>query len=612
MVDGVVPFVSAVFTLATMVAVTARLDGQLALVALAISPPLFLLSRVYRPRMRRQSRRVKKLESSALAIVQETLGALRVVKAFGQEAHEKKRLLHRLSDGMAARVRLALLGGGFGLLIGLVTALGVAAVLLIGVRHVSAGFLTLGQLLMVLSYLGQLYEPLKTMSRKVAGMQSHLASAERVFGLLDERPDVPEQADARPLGRAAGAVAFRQVSFAYGPGRPVLRDASFEIQPGTRLGIVGASGAGKSTLVSLLTRFYDPVRGEILLDGVDLRHYRLEDLRRQFAVVPQDPVLFSTSISENIAYARPGATRDELIAAAQAANAHEFIVRLPQGYDTPVGERGSSSRPASASSSRWPVLFWDSPVLILDEPTSAVDAEAEAAILGAIRRLMRGRTVVLITHRGSLLEACTAVLALEKGRVATDTGRPLAGAPPPTVSPGAARRPNLKNHPAVHAWCQVHPLIEPLGITPLVVRRRKNMVYRLEGAGPAGSAVIAKRCPNAVAQIERTVYEDILPRLAIPSLCHYGSLEEPDSEYTWLFMEEASGATTRFPGRATRPTRCWLGRPPARGRGRGRRQGAAARCRPDPLPGLLAGESRIDATAPRQSRPVAGRRQLHP
>ena len=561
MVDGVVPLVSALFTLATMVAVTASLDGQLALVALAISPPLFLLSRVYRPRMRRQSRRVKKLESSAHAIVQETLGALRVVKAFGQEAHEKNRLLHRLRDGMAARLRLSLLGGGYGLLIGLVTALGVAAVLLIGVQHVSAGILTLGQLLMVLSYLGQLYEPLKTMSRKVAGMQSHLASAERVFGLLDERPDVPEQPDARPLGRAAGAVAFRQVSFAYGPGRPVLHHASFEIQPGTRLGIVGASGAGKSTLVSLLTRFYDPIQGEILLDGIDLRQYKLEDLRRQFAVVPQDPVLFSTSIAENIAYARPGASRDELIAAAQAANAHEFILRLPQGYDTPVGERGvqlSGGQRQRIALAR--AFLKDSPVLILDEPTSAVDAEAETAILGAIRRLVRGRTVILITHRGSLLEGCTAVLAIEKGHIVMDTGRPLAGAPPPPVSAGSARRPNLKNHPAVHAWCQLYPLTEPLGITPLVVRRRKNMVYRLEGAGHAGTAVIAKRCPNDVAQVERTVYEDILPRLAFPSLRHYGSLAEPEGEYSWLFMEEASGADySNFLAEQRAQSARWLG-----------------------------------------------------
>src|SRR5438445_667785 len=282
--------------------------------------------------MRRQSRRVKKLESSALAVVQETLGALRVVKAFGQEAHETGRFLHRSREGVAARIRLALLEGGYGLLIGLVTTLGVAAVLLVGVHHVRAGSLTLGELLMVLGYLGQLYEPLKTMSKKAAGLQGYLASAERAFALLDEAPEVPERPGARSVTRAAGAVTFRNVCFAYGPDRPVLYDISFELGPGTRLGVVGATGAGKTTLISLLTRFYDPTGGQILLDGVDLRDYDLDDLRRQFAVVLQEPVLFSVSIAENIAYAAPGASREGIVAAARAANAHEFIERLPQGY----------------------------------------------------------------------------------------------------------------------------------------------------------------------------------------------------------------------------------------------------------------------------------------
>jgi ATP-binding cassette subfamily B protein len=541
MVDGAVPFVSAAIMLAMMFAVIARLDRQLALVALAVSPPLFLLSRFYRPRMRRRSRSVKKLESSALAGVQETLGALRVVKAFGQEARERDRLLHRLSEGVTARIRLALLEGGYGLVIGLVTSLGLAAVLLIGVGHVRAGVLTLGQLLMVLSYLGQLYDPLKTMSRKVAGLQSYLASAERVFGLLDERPDVPERPDARPLGRAAGSVAFRGVSFSYGPARPVLHDVSFAVQPGTRLGIVGTSGAGKTTLISLLTRFYDPTDGEIALDGVDLRDYKLEDLRRQFAVVPQDPVLFSTSIAENIAYARPAASREEIIAAAQAANAHEFIVRLPQGYDTQAGERGvqlSGGQRQRIAIAR--AFLKDSPVLILDEPTSAVDAEAEAAILGAIRRLMRGRTVILISHRGSLLEGCTALLVLEHGRVVTDAAPPPAGASPSAAAAANGRRSNLRNHPAVHAWCELHPDLEPVGITPLRVGRLRK-AYRLEGAARAGAAVVAKRCRRASALIERTVYEEILPRLAIPSLHYYGFLDEPDTDFSWLFMEAAPG-----------------------------------------------------------------------
>ena len=541
MVEGVVPFLSALFTLVSMFVVIARLDGQLALVALAVSPPLAALTRLYRPRLRHQSRRVKNLESSALAIVQETLGALRVVKAFGREEGEKGRLLQRLDEGLRARVHLALLEGGYGLLIGCVMSLGLAAVLLIGVRHVSADLLTLGQLLMVLSYVGQLYDPLKTMSRKVAGLQSYLASAERVFGLLDEQPDVAERPHARPLDRAAGALEFRAVRFAYESRRPVLEQVSFGIAPGTRLGIVGASGAGKTTLISLLSRFYDPSAGQILLDGVDLRDYRLADLRRQFAVVPQEPMLFSVSIAENIAYARPGASREEIVAAAQAANAHEFIARLPHGYDTTVGERGaqlSGGQRQRIAIAR--AFLKNSPVLVLDEPTSAIDAEGETAIRGALRHLMRGRTVLLITHRPSMLEGCDALLVLENGRVVTESRQssPSSGA---AAAPSGDRRPNLDRHPAVQAWGRMHPHGIPQAITPLRVRRKKNQVYRLEGVGAGGGGVVAKRCPKPVARVEHAVYADILPRLDVPALTSYGLLEEPESEYAWIFIEEATG-----------------------------------------------------------------------
>ena len=545
LVDGAIPFVSATLTVVTMWLVTARLDRPLAWVALAISPPLFFLSRLYRPRMRRQSRQVKKLESSALAVVQETLGALRVVKAFGQEARETGRFVHRSRAGVTARIRLAVLEGGYGLLIGLVMALGMAAVLLIGVGHVRAGTLTPGELWMVLSYVGQLYEPLKMMSRKAAGLQGYLASAERAFGLLDEQPDVPERAHVRPVTRARGAIEFRGVSFAYGPDRPVLQDVSFAIEPGTRLGVVGATGAGKTTLISLLTRFYDPTAGQILLDGVDLRDYKLDDLRRQFAVVLQETVLFSASIAENIAYAAPGASREQIVAAAHAANAHEFIARLPRGYDTQVGERGAQLSGGQRQRIALARAFLkDSPVLILDEPTSAVDADTEAKILGAMRHLMRGRTVLLISHRPSTLERCQALLVLESGRVVTDTMPSVASAQSPVAPGGSAvaeRRSNLKSHPAVRAWCELHPHAEPVSITPLRVRKRKSNVYRLEGVGQAGSGVIAKRCRAAVAQVERIVYEDILAHLTIPSLRYYGFVDEPGAASGWLFMEEASG-----------------------------------------------------------------------
>ncbi len=417
--DSALPFLTAVITLTTMIVVTARLDWQLAVVALAICPPLLVLSRFYRARLRRQSRQVKQLEAKALALAHETLGALRVVKAFGQEERETGRFVTSSTEGMAARLRLALDEGLFGVLIGLTAALGTAAVLLIGVRHVRAGVLTLGELLMALTYLAQLYDPLKTISRKAAGIQAYLASAERIFALLDERPDVPERPGARALPRAVGAVSFRNVSFAYDASRPVLDDVSFDAPAGARVGVVGTTGAGKTTLVSLLTRFYDPTAGAILLDGVDLRDYRVADLRAQFAIVLQEPVLFSTSIAENIAYGRPGASDADIARAAEAAGAHEFILRLPSGYETTVGERGmqlSGGERQRVSLAR--AFLKDAPLLILDEPTSSVDTKTEAVILEAMDRLMQGRTAFLITHRQSALAACDARLRLERGRLA--------------------------------------------------------------------------------------------------------------------------------------------------------------------------------------------------
>src|SRR5919204_5790447 len=410
-IDGVIPFISAAVTLAGMIYVTARIDGQLALVALAVSPILFLVSRAYRQRLRSQSRAVKKLESSALAVVQEVLAAVRVVKAFGQEEREQERFVRRSSASMQARIRYAVGQGVFGLLVGQTTAVGTAAVIFIGMRHVQAGVLTLGQLLLVLGYLSQLYGPLKTIGGKVASLQSSLASAGRAFSLLDAAPDVAERPDAQPLVRAAGAVAFSNVSFAYGQDRTVLHDISFEIGAGTRLGIAGTTGAGKTTLVSLLTRFYDPTAGQILLDGVDLRDYKLADLRNQFAIILQEPVLFSTSIAENIAYARPGASRDEIIEAAKAANAHEFVCALPDGYGTIVGERGmrlSGGERQRIALAR--AFLKDAPILILDEPTSSVDTQTEAVIMDAIERLMERRTSLMIAHRLSSLRICDARL----------------------------------------------------------------------------------------------------------------------------------------------------------------------------------------------------------
>jgi ATP-binding cassette subfamily B protein len=372
---------------------------------------------------------VKVLEKSALAVVHEVLGGLRVVKAFVREESEQDRFVRRSVEGMRARVRLALVEGKYGLLIGLTTAATTATVLLVGVRQVQAGSLTLGGLLLLMGYLTQLYDPLKTMARKSASLQSYLASAERAFALLDETPEVVEKAEARPLARASGSIAFRDVSFAYAPDRPVLHEVSFLIDPGTRAGIAGETGAGKTTLLSLLLRFYDPTAGQILIDGVDLRDYRLADLRNQFAFVPQEPVLFSTSIAENIAYARPEARHEEIVAAAKAAHAHEFITVLPQGYRTLVGERGmclSGGERQRVSLAR--AFLKDAPILVLDEPTSSVDMGTEGVILEAMEHLMRGRTTFLISHRPNAFKNCDLVLVMENGRLVAQTTDFLAAA----------------------------------------------------------------------------------------------------------------------------------------------------------------------------------------
>jgi ATP-binding cassette subfamily B protein len=417
-IDGIIPFITASMTLASMLYVTFRVDWQLALVALAVSPLLFLLARIYRRRLRRQSRQVKELESAALSVVQEVLTVLRVVKAFGQEDREQERYVHRANEGMQARLRYAFAEGGLGLFLGMTTGMGTAIVLLIGVRHVQSGMLTLGSLLLVMGYLSQLYGPLRTISRKVASVQSHLASAERAYALLDRAPDVAERPNARPVSRAKGAVTFDDVSFSYDTAQPVLRDVSFEIPAGTRVGVAGKTGAGKTTVVSLLIRFYDPGKGRIFLDGVDLRDYRVVDLRDQYAIVLQEPVLFSTSIAENIAYARPDANAEEIVGAAKAANVHDFIVSLPNGYDTPVGERGMLLSGGERQRIALACAFLkDAPILIMDEPTSSVDMKTESGIIEALERLMCGRTTFMIAHRLTTLEKCDVLLVIDDGQL---------------------------------------------------------------------------------------------------------------------------------------------------------------------------------------------------
>ena len=418
LVHGVAPFVASVGTLAGMVYIIARINGQLAFIALTVAPVLFGMAEVYRRRVRTRWEELKEVESSTMSVLEETLGAIRVVKAFGQEDRQQESYVTKAALGVKRHVYLSFLDGGFGALVALVVATGTAAALYFGVRHVQAGTMTLGQLLLVMAYIGQLYAPMKTISAQIGQMQSSMASAERAFSLLDELPDVADPPHGQHLTRAKGAVEFRDVFFAYEPGQPVLHYISFQAPPGARVGLTGTTGAGKTTLVSLLTRFYDPTSGQLLLDGTDLRDLRLADLRNQFAIVLQEPVLFSNSIAENIAYARPEASEEEIVAAAKAANAHDFIAALPDGYATLVGQRGarlSGGERQRISLAR--AFLKDAAILVLDEPTSSVDLKTEAIIMEAMERLMRGRTTFIIAHRLSTLEKCNLRLHLEKGRL---------------------------------------------------------------------------------------------------------------------------------------------------------------------------------------------------
>ena len=418
LLQGIVPILTAILTLGGMFMVTARLDLSLAVMSVVAGAILIALTQLWSRAVRRRSHEIKRLDSHAMAIVQEVLTTLPVVKAFGQERREHERFVRQSDQRMRGQVRLSTLQGFFNLLTGMTIALATAGALWLGVRHVRAGLLTTGELLLFMAYLAQIYEPLKIVSGKITDLQGWMVSIDRAFELLDHVPEIADAPHPVRVPRARGRATFDRVSFRYPNSDFGLRDVSFSVAPGTRVGIVGSTGAGKTTLINLLARFYDPTGGAVLLDGVDLRRYKLDDLRKQFAIVLQEPVLFSTSIAENIAYGRPDATDGEIVAAAEAASAHEFVLRLPRGYDTPVGEGGarlSGGERQRISLAR--AFLRNSPIVILDEPTSSVDTNTESAIMEATESLMRGRTTFMIAHRLSTLKYCDVILRLEAGEL---------------------------------------------------------------------------------------------------------------------------------------------------------------------------------------------------
>ena len=417
-IDNIIPLTTSILTLAAMILVMVYLDWQLALIALLVSPLMFLLTVAFRPRIRAGWRKYRASESAAMEIAQESISASRLVKSYGQEERKNQQLVSHYSASLSAALKVQVDSAFYSLLVGVVTASGLAAVLYIGIGHVQAGILTLGSLLVVNYYVTQLYTPLRNVGASILDIQMSLTGVERYRAVLDEKPDVPESPNALPLARAKGEIAFRNVSFEYTKDHPVLHDVSFSLPSGSCLGVVGPTGSGKTTLSTLMLRLFDPAVGSITLDDISLRDYKLADLRNQFAVVHQETVLFSTTVAENIRFARPNASIDEVIAAATAAKAHDFITSLPNGYDTLVGDRGmklSGGERQRVSLAR--AFLKNAPILILDEPTSALDVHTETAILDTIQELMKNRTTLMIAHRPSTLRNCNTILVIEDGRV---------------------------------------------------------------------------------------------------------------------------------------------------------------------------------------------------
>lgn len=417
-VEGLIPFATAFVKVVVLTIAVMQIDWVLALIAVLGGPALFGITELFRGRLRRRWSAVRERESAALQVVQESLGAIRVVKAFGQEDRERGRFKGHADDGVDAAMKAVWAHGFFDVVVGLVVGIGGAAILYVGAQHVISEQITLGELLLVLAYLAQLFHPLREVGTRVAAIQGALASAERVFAILDEVPDVQERPNAKALPRCEGRFAFKDVTFGYIPENPVISDVAIEIPAGSKVGIAGRTGSGKSTLLSLLPRFYDPQQGHVVLDGHDLRDLKLSDLRQQYGIVLQEPVLFNTSVRENIAYGRPGATEAEIVQAAKDAAAHAFITELEHGYDSVVGERGmslSGGERQRVSLAR--AFLRNAPVLILDEPTSALDTGTESEVMDALERLMKGRTTFMIAHRLTTLASCDIRLEVSEGKV---------------------------------------------------------------------------------------------------------------------------------------------------------------------------------------------------
>src|SRR5438105_8320512 len=416
--ESILKFSAQLLTVIGMFAIMFAMNWKIGLIALATLPFLgYSLLHLYR-KTKASAKRQKRQEGQVASRMSEVLSAIPLVQAFAREKHEEERFDAVTGETLRESIRIARLEAAATRSSEIITALGTAAAVLFGALQVLRGRMMPGELVLVVGYLTNMYKPIRSLAKLSTDFSRAMASADRISEVLETDPEIQDRPDAIEAVSVGGEIVFRGVSFDYGDGKDVLRQVSFKVAAGQRLALVGASGAGKSTIVSLILRLYEPQEGAILVDGVDIRQYRRESLRRQIGLVLQQSLLFGATIRENIAYGRPEASADEIVAAAKAANAHEFIHQLDDGYDTVIRQRGatlSGGQQQRIAIAR--ALIRDAPILILDEPMTGLDVESEATVRQALDRLMTGKTCLMITHDLPSITDADLVLVLEEGRI---------------------------------------------------------------------------------------------------------------------------------------------------------------------------------------------------
>jgi subfamily B ATP-binding cassette protein MsbA len=407
-----------VLTLTGMIGVMLYYNWRFTLIALSVAPFLAVVVFKYTRSIKKASREVRRKEGEIVSTIQEVLSSMRVVKAFAREDYE----VHRLETESLENVEIAMRARGMKArlapLVEVIVAVGTALVLWFGARMVLAGALSVGTLVMFIWYLGKMYKPMQDLSKMTDSWSKATIAYERIRAVLDMEGEVRDEPGARKVSKLRGAIEFDHVTFGYDPKSPTLEDVSFRIAPGQVAAFVGPTGAGKTTIISLISRFYDPISGAVKIDGVDLRRYQQRSLREHISVVLQETVLFQGSVWQNIAYGKPNASRAEILKAAELANATEFIEKMPNRYDTLVGERGvtlSGGQRQRIAIAR--AVIRNTPILILDEPSSGLDAESEKLVFEALDRLMKGKTSIVIAHRLSTIRSADVIFVVQDGKL---------------------------------------------------------------------------------------------------------------------------------------------------------------------------------------------------